>query len=86
MEVENENHCDFKLLRSLLVRCALDVEVHRVSTHISLHIRTHMHDLVLSTQGFFESYRSVRLQSEGAFTPASHFANGELNTHSLFEY
>ncbi|KAH6583765.1 hypothetical protein BASA60_001286 [Batrachochytrium salamandrivorans] len=40
-EVENENHCDFKKLRNLL-------------------IRTHMHDLITSTEAeHYESFRST---------------------------
>ncbi|KAJ3416406.1 hypothetical protein HDV05_001974 [Chytridiales sp. JEL 0842] len=46
-EVENENHCDFKKLRNLL-------------------IRTHMHDLISTTEEHhFENYRVARLTAEG---------------------
>jgi len=44
-EVENEAHCDYKKLRSLL-------------------IRTHMHDLITTTQDIhYEMYRSNRLKN-----------------------
>ncbi|KAH6587518.1 hypothetical protein BASA50_002970 [Batrachochytrium salamandrivorans] len=46
-EVENENHCDFKKLRNLL-------------------IRTHMHDLITSTEAeHYESFRSTKLTTMG---------------------
>lgn len=46
-EVENENHCDFKKLRNLL-------------------IRTHMHDLIASTEeAHYENFRANKLSSEG---------------------
>ncbi|KAI9362091.1 Septin-domain-containing protein [Zopfochytrium polystomum] len=46
-EVENENHCDFKKLRNLL-------------------IRTHMHDLISSTEEHhFENFRAAKLTAEG---------------------
>ncbi|KAI9017371.1 Septin-domain-containing protein [Gaertneriomyces semiglobifer] len=46
-EVENENHCDFKKLRNLL-------------------IRTHMHDLITSTEELhYENFRMGKLTSEG---------------------
>ncbi|KAJ3302003.1 hypothetical protein HDU76_005591, partial [Blyttiomyces sp. JEL0837] len=46
-EVENENHCDFKKLRNLL-------------------IRTHMHDLISTTEEHhFENFRVAKLTSEG---------------------
>eukprot|EP00158_Paraphelidium_tribonemae_P002491 Partr_v1_DN25411_c0_g1_i4_m53618 putative Cell division control protein len=55
-EVENDDHCDFKKLRSLL-------------------IRTHMHDLISTTEEVhYENYRMNRLENRGSFVDGDSLA------------
>ena len=65
-EVENEQHCDFKNLRSLL-------------------IRTHMYDLIETTnEVHFENYRVNRLANRHAFVDQASAAKYAL--FSMFDF